>query len=106
MGLFGFGKKKKEEVAQSVSYNSDGDFEMTVSDVFNIASRGTVVTGQITSGSVSTGDTVSFSNGISAKVEGIESNRKVVASAFAGQAVGLLVKIPANSVSKGMIVTK
>jgi translation elongation factor EF-Tu-like GTPase len=71
-------------------------FRMTVSDVFSIQGRGTVVTGTIEAGSIDTGDTVRLTrtNGSTRDVtiDGIEAFRKMLNTASAGAIVGLLVK--------------
>ena len=70
----------------------EGNFMFTVQDIFVIKGRGTVVTGVIDSGTVSTGDTVNL-NGAkkqgSYRIGGIESFRKVIQSASMGDNVGL-----------------
>jgi elongation factor Tu len=71
-------------------------FRMTVQDVFSIKGRGTVVTGQIESGSVGVGDTVRQTrlDGTSREVTitSVEMFRKVVKTASAGDNVGLLLR--------------
>lgn len=70
----------------------EGNFMFTVQDVFVIKGRGTVVTGVIDSGTVSTGDTVNLNGAkkqASYKIGGIESFRKLLDSASMGDNVGL-----------------
>jgi elongation factor Tu len=71
-------------------------FRMTVQDVFSIKGRGTVVTGQIESGTVGVGDTVRQTrpDGTSRDVTitGVEMFRKVVKTATAGDNVGFLLR--------------
>jgi translation elongation factor EF-Tu-like GTPase len=73
-----------------------GDFQMTVQDVFSITGRGTVVTGQVETGTVRVGSTVSLlrDGGVFATTEvtGVEMFRRVLDSATVGDNVGLLLK--------------
>src|SRR5512137_827901 len=74
---------------------TDPSFHMVVEDVFNIAGRGTVVTGSITAGTVRKGDEVLIRRSTSDKrriVAGIESFRKTIDQASAGDKVGILLK--------------
>jgi len=71
-------------------------FRLTVSDVFSIKGRGTVVTGTVESGTVSTGDTVQLTraDGRTGEItiDGIEAFRKVLKTANAGDVIGLLLR--------------
>ena len=71
-------------------------FRMTISDVFSIKGRGTVVTGTIEAGSVDTGDTVRLTRADGSTrdvtIDGIEAFRKCSTTASAGAIVGLLLK--------------
>ena len=74
---------------------TDPTFRMTVQDVFSIKGRGTVVIGQIESGSITVGDEIQIQRQGSMKktvVTGVEIFRKVVTRAQAGDNVGLLMK--------------
>jgi len=74
---------------------TDPLFRMTVEDVFSIRGRGTVVTGQIESGTLNVGDEISFRReGQSRKtvVTGIEVFRKQLQQARAGDHVGVLLR--------------
>lgn len=74
---------------------TDPFFRMVVEDVFSIAGRGTVVTGKIDTGTVRPGDEVLIRGGgrdLKATVTSIESFRKVIASAQAGNTIGLLLQ--------------
>ena len=74
---------------------TDPLFRMTVQDVFSIRGRGTVVTGQIESGTLTVGDEISFRRSDSLKktvVSGIEAFRKQLQQARAGDNVGLLLR--------------
>ncbi len=77
-------------------------FRMVVQDVFTIAKRGTVVTGQIESGTLKVGDEIVIrARGGERKtvVAGIEAVRKVIQQANQGDTVGVLLK----DVSRGDI---
>lgn len=80
------------------------DFTMLVMDAFAITGQGTVMTGQIKSGSIYVGDTVCIplTNGetVGRPVTGIEMFRKQVESAEAGQLVGVLVEVDRKLVSR------
>ena len=72
---------------------NDPIFRMTVEDVFAIRGRGIVVTGRIESGIIKVGDEIFIQRaGISQKsiVTGIESFRKQLKQAEAGNNVGIL----------------
>ncbi len=74
---------------------TDPLFRMTVQDVFSIRGRGTVVTGQIESGTLNVGDEISFRRQGSFKktvVAGIESFRKQLQQAQAGDNAGVLLR--------------
>ena len=85
-------------------------FRMTVSDVFSIKGRGTVVTGTVESGTVSTGDTVRLTRADGSTrdvtVDGIEAFRKVLKVANAGDVVGLLVRrLARDDIAKDDVLT-
>jgi len=73
---------------------ADGDFSMTVADVFTITGTGVVITGVIKTGVVTVGDTLCLEseNGgtKTVTVNAIEMFRKILESAKAGDAVGLI----------------
>ena len=73
------------------------DLSMLIMDAFTITDRGTVLTGQIKSGSVSVGDTVCvpLTNGDTAarKVDSIDVSRETVERAEEGQNVAVLVQL-------------
>lgn len=74
---------------------TDPSFRMTVEDVFSIAGRGTVVTGQIEAGTIRIGDEVIIrGNEVDKKatVVGVESFRKMLQEAKAGDTVGILLR--------------
>jgi elongation factor Tu len=73
----------------------DPFFRMTVEDVFSIKGRGTVVTGQIESGTLRVNDEIYIRRPTSSRrttVTGIESFRKLLDQAQAGDNVGVLLR--------------
>lgn len=87
-------------------YGAGEPFRITVEDVFSITGRGTVVTGQIESGSVSTGHIVRLrrrdGNSRDVAVTGIEMFRKMMDTAKRGDNVGLLLRdVERNGISRG-----
>jgi elongation factor Tu len=93
----------------SISANAvaDDGFSMKIMDVFTITGRGTVLTGQVASGSLTVGDTVCVplqGDEIAARtVEGIEMFRKLLDRAEKGQMVGILIDIDKKLVEKGAL---
>lgn len=88
-----------------------GEFRLTVQDVFSILGRGTVVTGQVESGSVHRGDVVRQTRvdgtGRDLTVTGIEMFRKVTDAANPGDNVGLLLAdIRREDIGAGDILTR
>ncbi len=74
---------------------TDPLFRMSVQDVFSIRGRGTVVTGKIENGTLNVGDEISIQRQGSIKktiVTGIESFRKQLQQAQAGDNVGVLLR--------------
>lgn len=88
---------------------SDPAFRMTVQDVFFIKGRGTVVTGQVESGTLTVGDEIQIQGKSSSRttvVTGIEMFRKVLTQVKAGDNVGVLLKdIIKNEVQPGDVLT-
>lgn len=84
---------------------ADDGFSMKIMDAFAITGRGTVLTGQVASGSLAVGDTVCVplqDGGIAARtVDGIEMFRKLLERAEKGQMVGILVQVDNKQVAKG-----
>ena len=74
----------------------DGSFRMSVQDVFSITNRGTVVTGQVESGTVRVGMQVNVVRdgkvAFTTEVTGVEMFRKKLDTATVGDNVGLLLK--------------
>ena len=135
MGLFDFLKKPKTDMEQyyetrnaretqnygqnNGSFNpydtqsvmDSQTFRITVQDVFSITGRGTVITGQVESGSVNVGDevTIQRQNGTMVKsvVTGIEQFRKLLNHAQVGDNVGILLRgLSKSDISKGDVITK
>ena len=85
--------------------SADPSFRMRVADVFFIRGRGTVVTGQIESGTLNVNDEIyiqrsNFSKRVT--VTGIEMFRKILDQAKAGDNVGVLLRdITKQEVEKG-----
>lgn len=80
-----------------------------IDDVFTIAGRGTVVTGKVTRGSFSVGDTVTIDCDHSFKtvIMGIEQFRKICDSVSEGADAGILLRgVQRNQVVKGNLIIK
>ncbi len=71
-------------------------FSMKIMDAFTVTERGTVLTGQVATGSLVAGDTVcvplNSGETVGRKVDAIELFRKVLERAEAGKMVGILVQ--------------
>ncbi len=80
---------------------TDPSFRMTVSDVFSIRGRGTVVTGKIESGTLRVGDKIRISgqggSSMTAVVTGLETMRRTQTEVAAGENVGVLLREVAKS---------
>lgn len=89
--------------------SADPFFRMTVQDVFSIRNRGTVVTGQIESGTLKVGDEIQIQGGgttIKTVVTAIEVFRKQLEQAQAGDNVGVLLReIEKSDVRPGDVLT-
>ncbi len=75
--------------------STDPSFHLTIEDVFSIAGRGIVVTGMVESGTLRAGDEVIIRGGKSEKratVASIETFKKIMPEAQAGQPVGVLLR--------------
>jgi elongation factor Tu len=74
---------------------ADPTFRMTIEDVFTIRGRGTVVTGRVEYGTLNVGDQVQIQGQMGVKttvVTGIETFRKSIRQASAGDNVGVLLQ--------------
>ena len=84
-------------------------FLLAVEGVQTITGRGTVVTGMVTRGRLSVGDTVEvvgLREPVEAVVTGIESFRRTMTEAEAGDNVGLLLRgVDKDAVERGMVVS-
>jgi translation elongation factor EF-Tu-like GTPase len=91
----------------SANAGADDGFSMKIMDAFSITGRGTVLTGQVASGSLAVGDTVCVplqDDEIAARtVDGIEMFRKLLDRAEKGQIVGILVQVDNKLVTKGAL---
>ena len=113
MGFLDFLFRKEEviggEEIEDINLNTDGDFLLTVQDVFTITGRGTVVTGQVERGSIKVGDSVKIKDSVTGEIKisvvsGIEMFRKLLNAANAGDNVGILLRgMKRDDVSKGDI---
>lgn len=85
--------------------SADPFFRMTVADVFSIKGRGTVLTGQIESGTLNVNDEIYLRSSSSSRrvlVSGIEMLRKLADQAQAGENVGILIRdLTKQDVQKG-----
>ena len=83
-------------------------FLLAVEGVQTITGRGTVVTGMVTRGCITVGDTVDvvgLREPVEAVVTGIESFRRTMTEAEAGDNVGLLLRgVDKDAVERGMVV--
>jgi elongation factor Tu len=88
----------------------DKDFLMPVEDVFSITGRGTVATGRIETGVITTGEPVEiigFGHILKSVVTGVEMFRKILDRGEAGDNVGLLLRgIEKTDIRRGMVVAK
>ncbi|MCS6821364.1 MAG: elongation factor Tu [Microscillaceae bacterium] len=89
----------------------DKDFLMPIEDVFSITGRGTVATGRIERGVISTSDPVEIlglgAENLRSTVTGVEMFRKILDRGQAGDNVGLLLRgIEKNQIRRGMVVCK
>lgn len=115
MGFLDFLFRKEEVIGgeensiDATNINLDGDFLLTVQDVFTITGRGTVVTGQVERGSIKVGDSVRIKDSVTGEIKisvvsGIEMFRKLLNTANAGDNVGILLRgMKRDDVSKGDI---
>ena len=121
MGIFDFFKKKeygeqlKEQTSvQTVSNHGQNiisnstDLIFIIEDVFVIRGRGTVVTGEVVSGTVNLNDFVTIKEtGQQTQVLGVEMFRKQCTVAQTGEKVGLLLHgVSRNDVSSGYTLVK
>jgi len=89
----------------------DGDFLMSVEDVFSISGRGTVATGRIEQGIVKVGDEVEIV-GITEETQkttctGVEMFRKLLDQGQAGDNVGILLRgLKREDIQRGQVIAK
>jgi elongation factor Tu len=88
----------------------DKPFLMPVEDIFSITGRGTVATGRIETGVITTGEEVEIVGlGLQKKtvVTGVEMFRKILDRGEAGDNVGLLLRgIDKKEIKRGMVLAK
>ena len=88
---------------------SDASFRMTIQDVFAIKGRGTVVTGQVESGTLQVGDVVKVEtqiDTIETIVTSIEMFRWSIEQASAGEHVGVFLRdVAKDDVQRGDVLT-
>ena len=89
----------------------DGDFLMSVEDVFSITGRGTVATGRVDRGIVKVSDEVEIvgltNEAKKTVVTGVEMFRKLLDQAQAGDNVGLLLRgIQREEIERGQVLAK
>ena len=89
---------------------ADLPFLMPIEDVFGIKGRGTVVTGRVERGTVTTGDNVEivgFGDTTNTVVTGVEMFHKILDTAEPGDAVGCLLRgIEREDVERGQVLAK
>ncbi len=89
---------------------ADLPFLMPIEDVFGIKGRGTVVTGRVERGTVTTGDNieiVGFGDTTNTVVTGVEMFHKTLDTAEPGDAVGCLLRgIEREDVERGQVLAK
>jgi len=81
-------------------------FRLTVEDVFVIRNRGVVATGRVESGTLRLGDTVRIDGTLEARVDGIETFRKSIDVANAGDNIGVLFRgVEKGQLDRGSVLT-
>ena len=89
----------------------DGDFLMSVEDVFSITGRGTVATGRVERGIIKVGEEVEIvglkPEATKTVVTGVEMFRKLLDQAQAGDNVGLLLRgVQREDIERGQVLAK
>jgi elongation factor Tu len=89
---------------------TDGDFLMSVEDVFSISGRGTVATGRIETGIVRVGDEVEIvglKETQKSTCTGVEMFRKLLNEGQAGDNIGLLLRgLKREDIERGQVIAK
>ncbi|MFI5708840.1 EF-Tu/IF-2/RF-3 family GTPase [Kribbella sp. NPDC051620] len=101
----------KRELPDAPRPRDSESFVLPVEDVFSITGRGTVVTGRITTGTISEGDQVLIMRAgqqvATTRVTGVEAFRKKLKTAGAGENVGLLLEgIDRSQVLAGDVISR
>lgn len=88
----------------NVQRKEDGDFMMYIDHCFSIKGQGTIVTGTLSEGCVSVGQSIEFPMmGLVRKVKSIQAFKKPVARAIAGDRVGICVpNLSATHIERGL----
>ena len=82
-------------------------FRMTVDDVFVIRNRGLVATGRVEHGQLRVGDEVQINGGPSVTVDAIETFRKTISEAAAGDNIGVLFRSSTRErLSRGDVISR
>jgi len=105
MGFFGkvFGDKKPDTPIPQAAPMKGCSASFSVMDVYNIMGVGIVVVGTVQGGTVTLGQRAAI-NGKQAEIKSIEANHRQIASAPAGQNVGISLKgIGKDDVRRGDI---
>lgn len=103
--------KAVDEYIPTPKRDVDKPFLMAVEDVFSISGRGTVVTGRVERGKVTTGEEIELV-GLAPEVRksvvtGVEMFRKILDEGQAGDNVGLLLRgVAKEEVERGMVAAK
>ncbi len=89
----------------------DKEFLMPVEDVFSITGRGTVATGRIETGVITTGEPVDIigmgAEKLKSVVTGVEMFRKILDRGEAGDNVGLLLRgVDKDEIRRGMVIAR
>ena len=88
----------------NVKRKEDGEFMMYIDHCFSIKGQGTIVTGTLSEGCVSIGQSIEFPlMGIVRKVKSIQAFKKSVSRAIAGDRVGICVpNLSASQIERGL----
>jgi elongation factor Tu len=102
--------KQVDEYVPMPTRAVDKPFLMPIEDIFSITGRGTVATGRIERGKITTGtevELVGFRETRKTVVTGVEMFRKILDSGEAGDNVGLLLRgVNKDDIERGMVVAQ
>ncbi|MBN2687345.1 MAG: selenocysteine-specific translation elongation factor [Deltaproteobacteria bacterium] len=107
IGLTDFTSTLEQVIAATDERSDTGFFRLPIDRVFTMKGFGTVVTGTLTSGKVSVGDTIDIMpHGSKAKIRGIQIHGKADESAVAGQRTAMnLQGIDREALNRGDVLT-